>query len=108
MPTTVQVTVQTVGSTQTLVVEPDPVIIPPGIRGPIQWQITNPPSEQWKFARNGIDITNPAGEFDHPSGGGSRVFTWNNNHTKAGQYKYAVTVEKDGVQVSRDPTIMNN
>ena len=39
MPTTVQVTVQTVGSTQTLVVEPDPVIIPPGIRGPIQWQI---------------------------------------------------------------------
>jgi hypothetical protein len=36
------------------------------------------------------------------------VFTWNNHHTKAGTYKYAVTVEKDGVQVSVDPTIMNN
>ena len=108
MPTDVKVTVKTVGSTHSLVIDPDPVRFERGVRGPIQWRITNPASEKWKFTRNGIDITNPGGEFDDPSGGGTRVFTWNNLHTKPGTYKYAVTVEKDGLQVSVDPTIMNN
>jgi hypothetical protein len=108
MPTIVNVTVKTVGATHSLVIEPDPVRIPAGVRGPIQWKITNPASEQWKFRRNGIEITNPGGEFDNPSGGGSRVFTWNNRHTKKQDYKYAVRVEKDGVEVFVDPTIMNN
>ena len=108
MPTIVNVTVRTVGSTHSLIIDPDPVRIAAGVRGPIQWKITNPASEKWKFRRKGIDITNPGTEFDGPSGGGRRVFTWNNNHTKAGTYKYAVRVEKDGVEVDVDPTIMNN
>src|SRR5262245_39646935 len=108
MPTTVDVTVKTVGITHSLVIDPDPIGIAAGVRGPIQWKITNPASEKWKFRRNGIEIVNPGGEFDDPRGGGSRVFTWNNKHTKAGTYKYAVHVEKDGVNVSVDPTILNN
>jgi hypothetical protein len=108
MPTIVNVTVNTVGSTHSLVVDPDPVRVAAGVRGPIQWHITNPASENWKFRRNGIEITNPGGEFDTPRGGGSRVFTWNNKHTKAATYKYSVRVEKDGVEVFVDPTIMNN
>jgi len=108
MPTIVNVTVNTVGSTHSLVVDPDPVRVAAGVRGPIQWQITNPASENWKFRRNGIEITNPAGEFDNPRGGGSRVFTWNNKHTKAATYKYSVRVEKNDVEVFVDPTIMNN
>ena len=108
MPTTVDVTVQTVGTTHSLVISPDPVRIAAGDRGPIQWKITNPASENWKFRHNGIEIANPGGEFDDPRGGGSRVFTWNNKHTRAGTYKYAVHVEKDGLNVSVDPTIMNN
>ena len=108
MPTIVNVTVNTVGSTHSLVVDPDPVRVAAGVRGPIQWQITNPASENWKFRRNGIEITNPAGEFDNPRGGGSRMFTWNNKHTKAATYKYSVRVEKNDVEVFVDPTIMNN
>ena len=108
MPTIVNVTVQTVGSTHSLLIDPDPVRIAAGVRGPIQWKITNPASENWKFRRNGIEITNPGGEFDNPNGGGSRVFTWNNRHTKKADYKYAVRVEKDGVEFFVDPTIMNN
>ena len=108
MPTIVNVTVNTVGSTHSLVVDPDPVRVAAGDRGPIQWQITNPASEKWKFRRNGIEITNPGGEFDNPRGGGSRVFTWNNKHTKPATYKYSVRVEKDDVEVFVDPTIMNN
>ena len=91
MPTIVNVTVNTVGSTHSLVVDPDPVRVAAGVRGPIQWQITN-----------------PAGEFDNPRGGGTRVFTWNNKHTKAATYKYSVRVEKNDVEVFVDPTIMNN
>ena len=108
MPMTVDVTVNIVGSGHSLTVEPDRLDVPAGVRGPIQWKITNPASEKWKFRRNGIEITNPAGEFDTPRGGGSRVFTWNNKHTKPGTYKYAVHVERDGVPVSVDPTILNN
>lgn len=108
MPTVIDVTVKTVGTTNSLVIDPDPVRIAAGVRGPIQWKITNPASEKWKFRRNGIEIVNPGGEFDNPGGGGSRVFTWNNKHTKPGTFKYAVHVEKDGVAVSVDPTIMNN
>ena len=108
MPTVVDVTVKTVGTTNSLVIDPDPVRIAPGVRGPIQWRITNPASEKWKFRRNGIEIVSPGGEFDNPNGGGSRVFTWNNKHTKPGTFKYSVHVEKDGIDVFVDPTIMNN
>ena len=108
MPTIVDVTVKIAGTTHSLIIDPDPVRIAAGVRGPIQWRITNPASEQWNFRRNGIEITNPGREFDNPSGGGTRVFTWNNHHTKPGTFKYAVRVEKDGVEVSVDPTIMNN
>ena len=108
MPTDVNVTVKTVGSENSLVIDPDPVSIAPGVRGPIQWKITNPASDKWKFRRNGIEIDDPSGEFDNPRGGGSRVFTWNNRHTKKGDYKYTVRVEKDGLEVFKDPTIMNN
>jgi len=108
MPIIVNVTVKTAGSDHTLDIDPDPVQIAVGVRGPIQWKITNPASERWKFRRNGVDITDPGTEFDDPRGGGSRVFTWNNHHTTAGTYKYAVRVEQDGLNVDEDPTIMNN
>ena len=108
MPTNVKVTVKTAGAKHSLDIVPDPVRIAPGVRGPIQWEITNPASEKWKFRHNGIEIANPGGEFDSPSGGGSRVFTWNNRHTKKADYKYTVRVEQDGLEVLEDPTIMNN
>ena len=108
MPTIVDVTISSVGTTHSVTVVPDPVTIPAGVHGPIQWRITNPASEGWKFQSQGIDIVNPGTEFDHPNGGGARVFTWNNNHTKAGQYKYAVKVANDAVHAELDPTIMNN
>ena len=108
MPTTVEVTVKTVGSNHSLIVDPEDLDVPPGVRGPIQWKITNPASEGWKFQRNGIEITDPRGEFDNPRGGGSRVFTWNNKHPRREKYKYAVRVEKDGANAFVDPTIMNN
>jgi hypothetical protein len=108
MPTTVDVTVNTQGGTYSIAVDPDPVAIAAGDRGPIQWRITNPASEGWKFRTKGIDITNPGTEFDHPTGGGQRVFTWNNHHTRQGQYKYAVRVENGTAQADIDPTIMND
>ena len=107
-PPEVNVTINTVGSTHSISVDREPVEIPAGERGPIQWKITNPAPEGWKFRRQGIDIVNPGTEFDRPNGGGSRVFTWNNNHTKPGSYKYSVRVEKGGVNVDLDPTILNN
>jgi hypothetical protein len=108
MPAIVDVTVTTAGTTHSVIVVPDPVRIPTGVHGPIQWQITNPPSEGWKFQRQGIDIVNPGSEFDHPTGGGTRVFTWNNNHTKPGQFKCAVRVANDAARAEIDPTIMND
>ena len=108
MPTPVEVTITTAGTTHSIRVSLDPVRIPPGVHGPIQWQITNPPSEGWKFQRQGIDIVIPGAEFDHPTGGGTRVFTWNNNHTKPGQFKYAVRVANDAARAEIDPTIMND
>ena len=108
MPTTVDVTISTVGTTHTVTVDRDPVRIPAGERGPIQWKITNPAPEGWKFQTRGIDIVNPGTEFDHPTGGGTRVFTWNNNHSKAGSYKYAVRVANDSAHAEIDPTILND
>ena len=108
MPTIVDVTINSTGSTHSITVAPDPVEIPAGTRGPIQWRITNPASQGWKFRSKGIDIENPGTEFDHPTGGGNRVFTWNNNHRVAGRYKYAVRVENGSTNVDRDPTILNN
>jgi hypothetical protein len=108
MPTDVQVTISTTGTTHSVSVAPDPVQIPPGVHGPIQWKITNPAAEGWKFQFQGIDIVNGGTEFDHPNGGGQRVFTWNNNHTKPGTYKYSVRVENDAAKAELDPTIMNN
>jgi hypothetical protein len=107
MPTTVQVTINTLGTTHSVTVVPDSVTIPVGERGPIQWTITNAASEGWKFQRNGIDIVNAGAEFDNPAGGGTRVFTWNNNHTKAGTYKYAVRVANDNATAEKDPSIVN-
>jgi hypothetical protein len=46
--------------------------------------------------------------FDHPTGGGNRAFTWNNNHTKPEQYKYAVRVANDAARAEIDPTVMND
>jgi hypothetical protein len=67
MPTIVDVTIGTVGTTHSVTVVPDPVTIPAGVHGPIQWRITNPASEGWKFQRQGIDIVDPGAEFDHPT-----------------------------------------
>ena len=106
MPTTVSVTIT--GATPQVSVDPDPVHISAGDHGPIQWKITNPASEGWKFQNHGVDIVNPGTEFDHPTGGGNRVFTWSNNHTKPGQYKYAVRVANDAARAEIDPTIMND
>ena len=108
MPTTVDVTINAQGGTYSITVVPDPVRIAAGVRGPIQWKITNPASEGWKFQTKGIDIQHPGTEFDHPNGGGMRVFTWNNNHTGPGEYKYTVRVENGTTNVERDPTIMND
>jgi hypothetical protein len=108
MPTIVNVTVSAQGGAYSVTVDPDPVRIAAGVHGPIQWKITNAASEGWNFRTKGIDITNPGTEFDHPTGGGQRVFTWNNNHTRQGQYKYAVRVENGTAQADIDPTIMND
>ena len=107
MPTIIDVTVTTIGSTHSLTVLPDPATIPSGVRGPIQWRITNAASEGWKFQEQGIDIVSPGTEFDRPNGGGMRVFTWNNNHTHAGTYKYAVRVTNNSSRVEVDPKIVN-
>jgi hypothetical protein len=107
MPTTVQVTVNTLGTTHSLTVVPDPLLIAAGVRGPIRWQITNAPAEGWKFQNKGIDIANAGNEFDGPGGGGTHVFTWNNRHTRPGDFKYAVRVAKGTIKVELDPTIMN-
>jgi hypothetical protein len=108
MPTTVDVTVSTVGPPFSVTVNPDPVPIPSGVHGPIQWRITNPPAHGWKFQMHGIDIVNPGTEFVQPTGGGMRVFTWINNHTKTGTYKYAVRVENATDKAEIDPQIINN
>ena len=108
MPTIIEVTVNTLGPTPTLSIIPDPAIIPTGVHGPIQWRITNPAQAGWKFQAQGIDIVNPGTEFDHPDGGGMRVFTWNNNHTKPGTFKYIVRVSNNESQVEVDPRIINN
>jgi hypothetical protein len=108
MPTTVEVTVQTNGNQHSLKVEPDPVEIPAGVKGPIQWKITNPAPEGWKFGSHGIDIRNGGSEFTNPHGGGGRVFTWNNNHNTTQSYKYSVRVTNGSASVELDPTIMNN
>ena len=108
MPTIVEVTISSVASTHSVTVVPDPVTIPPGVRGPIQWRITNPASEGWRFQTHGIDIVNADTEFDQPGGGGTPVFTWNNNHTKAGSYKYAVRVANNTATAEIDPSIVNN
>jgi hypothetical protein len=108
MPTTVDVTVNTIGPTHSVTVDPDTVTIPSGVHGPIQWKITNPAAEGWKFQMHGIDFVNPGTEFDHPTGGGGRVFTWNNNHTKPGTFKYAVRVENNTAKAEIDPHVVNN
>jgi hypothetical protein len=106
MPIEVQVTIDTTGTEHSVTVSPDPVRIPPDVRGPIQWRITNPASDGWKFQTVGIDIRNPGGEFDQPRGGGSRVFTWNNRHTRKASYKYSVRVTGPA-DVELDPTMFN-
>jgi hypothetical protein len=40
--------------------------------------------------------------------GGTRVFTWNNNHTKPGNFKYSVRVANDNAKAEIDPTIVNH
>jgi hypothetical protein len=108
MPTIVEVTVNTLGPAPSVTVNPNQADIPVGVRGPIQWTIMNPAVEGWKFQMQGIVIANHSGEFDNPTGGGTRVFTWNNNHTKAGTYKYAVKVENGTSQAELDPFIVNH
>ena len=108
MPHEVKVTINTTGSTHSITVVPEELSIPAGDRQPIQWKIQNPAQEGWKFRNKGIDIENPGTEFDHPTVGGNRIFTWSNNHTKPGRYKYWVRVESGGVNVDHDPTILNN
>jgi hypothetical protein len=108
MPTIVEVTVNTLAATPTVTVRPDPVNIEAGVHGPIQWRITNPAAEGWRFQTQGIVIANPGTELDRPNGGGTRVFTWNNNHTRPGTYKYAVKVENDASKAEIDPQIVNH
>jgi len=36
------------------------------------------------------------------------VFTWNNNHTKPGTFKYIVRVSNNESQVEVDPHVINN
>ena len=108
MPTIVKVTVNTVGGTHSVTVAPDPLVVPAGARGPIQWKITNPASQGWTFQPKGVEILKPDKEFDAPKGGGARVFTWNNRHTKPGTYKYVVRLENSATKAELDPTIMNN
>jgi len=107
MPTIVSVTVVAGSGGSSVTADPDPVVIPAGVRGPIQWRITNSAADGWKFQMNGIDIAGAGTEFDQPSGGGQRVFTWNNNHTKPGQFKYTIRVSNDTTTVENDPSIMN-
>ena len=108
MPTIVQVTVNTSGTTHSIAVNPDPVIVAPGVHGVIRWEITNSPSDGWRFQPKGIDIAQAGSEFDHPGGGGTPVFTWNNNHTRPGNFKYTVRVQSDSGTAELDPFIVNN
>ena len=108
MPRMVLVTVNSVGSTHAVTVMPESLPIPAGERGPIQWKITNPAAEGWRFQTNGIEIANAGAEFDHPNGGGGVVFTWNNNHTKPATYKYTVRVANNTANAEIDPWIANN
>ena len=91
-------------------VVPDPVRIPqPVFHRPIQWLITNPASDGWKFQGQGIDIVNPGTEFDRPTGGGNRVFTWNNNHTKPGTVQICGQGRAtNAARAEIDPAIMND
>ena len=99
----------TVGSGGTVTANPDTLSIPAGDRQPIQWRITNPPTEGWRFKRNGIEIPNPGSppEFANPNGGGTRVYTWDNKHTRSGNYPYKIWVENDSGGAQLDPVIMN-
>jgi hypothetical protein len=107
MPITVEVTVNASGTAPSVTASPDPVRIPANVRGTIQWKITNPAPEGWKFQAVGIDIQNPGGEFDQPHGGGSRIFTWNNKHTRSATFKYSVKVTNGAANVELDPTMIN-
>ena len=104
-PPTVEVTINAAG---TIDLYPDPLPIPPGVKGKVQWTIMNPASERWRFQQHGIEIPTGGSEFDQPHGGGTRVFTWNNNHTRAGRYPYIVRVENNSGKVERDPFMVNN
>jgi hypothetical protein len=107
MPIVVEVTVVTAGGTNSIRVSPDPVNVPAGVRGPIQWRITNPPPDGWRFHAKGVDISSPGDEFDDHGGGGSLVYTWHNKHNRPGRYKYVVRVQKGGATVELDPIIVN-
>ncbi len=78
------------------------------MRGPIQWQITNPAPEGWEFQTVGIDIQNPGGEFGQPHGGGSRAFTWNNKHTRSATFKYRVKGTNGAANAEVEPTMIND
>ena len=62
----------------------------------ITWEM-DASSNDYVFAPDGIVIMNPDGEFDGKSLHGSgKKYKWNDKHTKAGQYKYSVSVYKTG------------
>lgn len=79
-------------------------LVVPAPRGlkKIDWYIA---TAGYVFAANGIVITTPGGEFEQPelSAKGNK-FTWNDKHTRAGEYKYAINVVQTGVDPRNCPT----
>ncbi|MEP7058382.1 MAG: hypothetical protein ABI809_11490 [Caldimonas sp.] len=78
-------------------VEPETLSVPPPrqVAKKITWELNA--SSDYMFAPNGIEITNPDGEFDGSNlHGNGKKFKWNDKHTKAGDYKYSVSVYKTG------------
>lgn len=94
----------------TITASPETLVVPePRGLKMIDWYIA---TDGYVFAANGIAITKPGGEFEQPElSANGKKFKWNDKHTRAGDYKYAINVVKTGVDPrncpSKDPWISN-
>ena len=83
--------------------------------GQIKWTIVNDGKPEWEF-----DFTNPAqppilfkqagAPFDNPRRHGPKQFSWNNNHTRLGQWDYTISLINisTGRRHALDPSITNS
>jgi hypothetical protein len=77
----------TVGVDCAIAVGPDPLDVPqPRGAKSINWNIK---ANGFEFATNGIGFESPNNAFEDPQARGGRL-KWENKHTRAGSYEYAV------------------